>query len=92
MALIISRTPTTPNNIFGIQAAQTAYVGDDLQDIPIMSRVGLPIAVQNAAQAVKECSVYVTSATGGHGAVREVVEWLLDLRGDKKTAYQQLIG
>ena len=75
---------------YGIEPSQVAYMGDDIQDIPIMLRVGIPIAVQNAANAVKECSVYVTKAEGGHGAVREAVEWLLELRGDRDQAYQRV--
>ena len=39
-----------------------------------------------AVGAVKQRSVYVTEAFGGHGAIREAVEWLLDLRGDKDKA------
>ncbi len=77
---------------YGIEASHVAYIGDDLQDISIMRRVGIPIAVQNAVQAVKECSVYVTVACGGHGAVREAVEWLLELRGERDKAYQSVIG
>ena len=56
---------------YGITASQAAYIGDDLQDISVMSRVGLPIAVQNAVKTVKDCSFYVTRAPGGHGAVRD---------------------
>ena len=77
---------------YGIAAKQAAYMGDDLQDIPVMSRVGLPIAVQNAVQAVKDCSLYVTSAPGGHGAVREAVEWLLELRAEKDIIYKTITG
>jgi len=73
-----------------IKPSQTAYIGDDIQDIPIMKQVGMPIAVQNAVSAVKECSCYVTQAKGGHGAVREAIEWLLGLRGDKQTAYNKI--
>lgn len=76
----------------GVETSQLAYIGDDIQDIPIMERVGIPIAVQNAVSAVKACSVYVTKASGGHGAVREAVEWLLDLRGDKEKAYQAVVA
>lgn len=76
----------------GVERSQLAYIGDDIQDIPIMERVGIPIAVQNAVSAVKACSVYVTQASGGHGAVREAVEWLLDLRNDKEKAYGAVIG
>lgn len=76
---------------YGIVASQAAYIGDDVQDLPIMNRVGIPIAVQNAVQAVKDRSVYVTTASGGHGAVREAVEWLLDLRGDMEKVHQRFL-
>jgi 3-deoxy-D-manno-octulosonate 8-phosphate phosphatase (KDO 8-P phosphatase) len=75
---------------YGIEPSQVAYMGDDIQDIPMLLRVGIPIAVQNAVNAVKECSIYVTKAGGGHGAVREAVEWLLELRGDRDQAYQRV--
>ena len=75
--------------IFGATALETAYIGDDIQDISIMSKVGIPIAVQNAIPAVKDKSVYVTVACGGHGAVREAVDWLLELRGEKESVYGQ---
>ena len=71
----------------GIQPSQIAFIGDDIQDISIMKRVGIPIAVQDAVQPVKDCSLYVTQACGGHGAVREAVDWLLELRGDKDQVY-----
>jgi 3-deoxy-D-manno-octulosonate 8-phosphate phosphatase (KDO 8-P phosphatase) len=76
---------------YGIDAAQVAYIGDDLPDSLIMKRVGLPIAVQNAVQPVKDCSAHVTRAGGGHGAVREAVEWLLELRGDYKEACEKIV-
>jgi 3-deoxy-D-manno-octulosonate 8-phosphate phosphatase (KDO 8-P phosphatase) len=41
---------------------------------------------------VKDGSVYVTKATGGHGAVREAVEWLLELKGDAERLYKQYTG
>jgi 3-deoxy-D-manno-octulosonate 8-phosphate phosphatase (KDO 8-P phosphatase) len=77
---------------YGLAASQAAYIGDDIQDIPIMRQVGLPISVQNARPLVKECCKCVTSARGGRGAVREAVEWLLELRGDKDKAYKTVIG
>jgi 3-deoxy-D-manno-octulosonate 8-phosphate phosphatase (KDO 8-P phosphatase) len=75
-----------------VEASQAAFIGDDIQDLPVMRKVGVPIAVQNAVAAVKECSVYITHACGGHGAVREAVEWLLEIRGDKDQVYQQITG
>ena len=55
-----------------ISDAQVAYVGDDLVDLSMMKRVGLPIAVNDAVEDVKKHAAYVTQARGGHGAVREV--------------------
>ena len=77
---------------YGAEASQISYIGDDIQDIPIMKLVGIPIAVQNAVQQVKDTSVHVTKSSGGHGAVREAVEWLLDLRGDRDEVYRSIIG
>jgi len=53
------------------------FVGDDLLDIGILKRAGLPIAVANACPEVKKESVYVTKKRGGRGAVREVAELIL---------------
>jgi len=61
----------------GLESAQTAYVGDDLPDLPVMRRVGLAIAVQNAHAFVKQHCDWVTSASGGNGAVREITDFIL---------------
>jgi 3-deoxy-D-manno-octulosonate 8-phosphate phosphatase (KDO 8-P phosphatase) len=66
----------------GIGWDEAAFVGDDLADLPILRRVGLPIAVSNAVAEVKQAAAYVTRAAGGHGAVREVIETLLRARGE----------
>ncbi|MCE9569325.1 MAG: phenylphosphate carboxylase subunit delta [Rhodocyclales bacterium] len=60
-----------------ITDAQVAYVGDDLVDLSMMKRVGLPIAVGDAVEDVKAHAAYVTKARGGYGAVREVAEMIL---------------
>ena len=70
-----------------LDVSQVAYVGDDVLDLPVMKRVGLPIAVCNACPEVKEHSIYVTQALGGYGALREVIDWLLELRGQKEAVY-----
>ena len=56
-------------------------VGDDLIDIPVMSRAGLAVAVQNARAEVKQIAHYVTTRTGGRGAVREIADKILKLQG-----------
>jgi 3-deoxy-D-manno-octulosonate 8-phosphate phosphatase (KDO 8-P phosphatase) len=68
------------------------FVGDDLPDVPVLRRVGLPIAVANARPEVKAVCQYVTEASGGHGALREVVELLLRARGEWDHAAQHYLG
>jgi 3-deoxy-D-manno-octulosonate 8-phosphate phosphatase (KDO 8-P phosphatase) len=65
----------------GIAWEEAAFVGDDLADLQVLRRVGLPIAVANAVAEVKAVAAWVTRAEGGHGAVREVAETLLKRRG-----------
>jgi 3-deoxy-D-manno-octulosonate 8-phosphate phosphatase (KDO 8-P phosphatase) len=64
-----------------LTADQVAYVGDDLTDVPLLKRVGLACSVANARPEVKTFSHFVTTAEGGHGAVREVAELLLKAQG-----------
>jgi len=64
-----------------IDASQVAYIGDDFTDIVIMRRVGLAIATANARTEVKRVAHLVTQASGGEGAVREVVQLLLKAQG-----------
>jgi 3-deoxy-D-manno-octulosonate 8-phosphate phosphatase (KDO 8-P phosphatase) len=66
----------------GIAWEEVAFVGDDLADLPVLRKVGLPIAVANAVSEVKAVAAHVTLAAGGHGAVREVIEALLRARGE----------
>jgi len=65
----------------GVPLDQVAYAGDDLTDVVIMSRVGLAIAVANARPEVKHAAHYVTTASGGSGAIREVCELILQAQG-----------
>ncbi len=60
---------------------EVAFIGDDLPDIPLLKKVGLPIAVANAHPEVKNVAAAVTSADGGRGAVREICEILLHAQG-----------
>ena len=64
-----------------IDPSQVAYIGDDLTDIVVMRRVGLTFAVGNARPEVKHVAHVTTEARGGHGAVREVAEFLLKAQG-----------
>lgn len=65
----------------GLEPPQISFVGDDLPDLPIMKRVGLAVAVSDAAVEVKQAAHFITTARGGDGAVREVCELILKARG-----------
>ena len=64
-----------------ISADEIGYIGDDLTDVVIFRRVGLAISVNNARPEVKGAAHMVTEAKGGQGAVREVVEMILQAQG-----------
>jgi 3-deoxy-D-manno-octulosonate 8-phosphate phosphatase (KDO 8-P phosphatase) len=65
----------------GIGNEGIAYVGDDIVDVPIMSRVGFSAAVGDAVPEAKENALYVASRPGGRGAVREIIEFILKNQG-----------
>jgi 3-deoxy-D-manno-octulosonate 8-phosphate phosphatase (KDO 8-P phosphatase) len=65
----------------GIDPQETAYVGDDVVDLPVMRRVGLAIAVQDAHPLVVRHSHWQTPRAGGRGAARDVCEMLMEARG-----------
>jgi 3-deoxy-D-manno-octulosonate 8-phosphate phosphatase (KDO 8-P phosphatase) len=60
-----------------IKPSEVAYIGDDLNDIPLLRRSELAIAVANATEETKQHAHYVTRAAGGDGAVRETIELIL---------------
>lgn len=59
-----------------------AVVADDLADLPVVARAGLPVAVANAAPEVRARAAWITLRSGGDGAVREFAEALLGARGE----------
>ena len=65
----------------GVAPDQMAYMGDDLLDLPMFTRVGLAIAVADAHPFVLEKADMVTSAKGGKGAVREICDAILSAKG-----------
>lgn len=66
----------------GVEWAQVAMLADDLPDMAVLSRVGLPAAVSNAVPAVRRVADWVSERRGGHGAAREFCEALLAARGE----------
>jgi 3-deoxy-D-manno-octulosonate 8-phosphate phosphatase (KDO 8-P phosphatase) len=65
----------------GVTEDEVAYLGDDLPDITVMRRVGLAVAVGNAAPEVKSAAHHTTLRTGGKGAARELIELILKSKG-----------
>jgi len=68
-----------------------AYVGDDVIDLPVMIRVGLPIAVADAHPFVKRHALWSTTKNGGQGAAREVCEAILQGQGKLNDILQHYI-
>ncbi len=64
-----------------LRLEEVAAIGDDLPDLPVLQRCGLPIAVADAVDEVKAAARYVTQRPGGQGAVREAVEYMLRASG-----------
>jgi 3-deoxy-D-manno-octulosonate 8-phosphate phosphatase (KDO 8-P phosphatase) len=60
-----------------ITLEEVAYMGDDLNDIPVLQAVGCPLTVADAMSINKSSVIYVTELAGGKGAVREICDWLL---------------
>ncbi len=64
----------------GVSPEHSVYVGDDIPDLPLLTKVGFSIAVANAVRAIREYCDYTTELPGGNGAVREVCELVLASR------------
>lgn len=67
---------------YNLRDEECGFIGDDVVDIPVMERVGFPVAVRNAVREVKKVAVYVTTKEGGKGAFREVVDLIRELLND----------
>ena len=65
----------------GLTDEEIAYVGDDLIDLPVMLQVGLPMAIADAVAEVKDASRVISGRPGGHGAIRELLEFILKAQG-----------
>ena len=72
--------------ITGFDDEQVAYVGDDVVDLPVMTRVGFAVAVQDAHPLAKQHAHWVTPSGGGRGAAREVCELIMDAQGTLQSA------
>jgi 3-deoxy-D-manno-octulosonate 8-phosphate phosphatase (KDO 8-P phosphatase) len=75
----------------GLRSEQIAYVGDDVVDLPVMVRSGLAIAVQDAHPFVKQHAHWITEHCGGHGAARDVCEFLMNAQGTLESQLQKYV-
>lgn len=62
---------------FRLKDDEICFIGDDVIDIPVLRRVGLPVVVANAPEEIKQEAFYITKRSGGRGAVRELTEVIL---------------
>ncbi len=72
-------------------AEELAYTGDDLLDIPVLKRVGLSFAPANARPEVQKIVDYCSTSSGGAGAIRDIADWLLKMRGVKQEIFGKYI-
>ncbi|MFA5350405.1 MAG: HAD hydrolase family protein [Candidatus Omnitrophota bacterium] len=66
---------------YKVSTDEICFVADDLVDLSLMHKIGLPIAVGNASGEIKKAAVYITKRMGGRGAVREIAEMILKAQG-----------
>ena len=76
----------------GLSDEQVGYMGDDLQDLPVLRRAGFSAAPADAAPEVRAAVHWVSASGGGRGAVRECIEHVLRSQGNWRTAVSGYLG
>lgn len=76
----------------GLKDEEVAYIGDDWIDVPVMLRVGLPMAVRNAQPEIFGISKWISSRKGGRGAVREAISFILEAQGKLDEIWKEWAG
>jgi len=70
----------------GVEAEASGFIGDDVIDLPVLTRVGFAASVPNGHPEVRSRVHYVTTASGGRGAVRELCDFILRAQGNYEAA------
>ena len=65
---------------YSLSSDQVLYMGDDIPDLPVMQKVGLPVCPADAVEEIKAVSMYISPKTGGLGCVRDVIEKVLKVQ------------
>lgn len=73
---------------YNLQDEEIAYLGDDIIDLPVMEIAGVPIAVANAVDIIKDVALHITAKSGGDGAFREAIDWIITVQGRYEEALQ----
>lgn len=76
----------------GLSAEECGFVGDDIIDLPVLTQVGFAASVANGHTEVKARVHYITHASGGNGAVREICDLILQAQGNYATALAPFIS
>jgi 3-deoxy-D-manno-octulosonate 8-phosphate phosphatase (KDO 8-P phosphatase) len=77
---------------YGLTDDQVSYMGDDLQDLPVLRRAGFSAAPADAAPEVRGAVQWVSASGGGHGAARECIEHVLRAQGLWRAAVSDYLG
>jgi YrbI family 3-deoxy-D-manno-octulosonate 8-phosphate phosphatase len=64
-------------NTFKVRPFEVAYIGDDINDVALLSKVGLAVVPNDAMEVAKKCSDFICNAKGGSGAFRELADLIL---------------
>ena len=76
---------------YGLNDEQIAFVSDDFLDLPLLEKVGFPIAVNDAVDEVKNVAKWVTNSKGGYGAVREIIKTILSAQGKWESSQKEVL-
>ncbi|MDO4226660.1 HAD family hydrolase [Neisseria sp.] len=75
----------------GVEEHECAFIGDDVVDLPVMVRCGLPVAVPEAHWFTLQHAAYVTQKSAGNGAVRELCDLIMQAQGTLEAALQEYV-
>ena len=76
---------------YSIEDEEICFIGDDIIDIPLLEKVGFAVTVPNAPEYMRGYVHYTTKIPGGHGAVREVIDMIIDSRENFDSKLEELL-
>ena len=76
---------------YSIEDEEICFIGDDIIDIPLLEKVGFAVTVPNAPEYMSRYVHYTTKIPGGHGAVREVIDMIIDSRENFDSKLEELL-